>query len=432
MSSELQRVRWLTIPLVCLLTAAFVGCPPADVPRPVEEPAVEGPMVEEPIEEPAAEGPAAEEPVAEEPAVEGPMVEEPIEEPAAEPATEEVGITTDPKGPMAQAELLIELPPKYNSPDGMCLLPNGDVIVSVPNVNDRSFPAVLLRVKPDNTYEELMKSPLHPETGKAFPFGVATDEKGDLYLADLQWFANPEDPGHNSRVLWIPMEDGKPGEPKSIIEGLVVANGVLIRNGHIYVTDTTMKPGTKPLVTGVFRFRLEEAKKETIRVTQPPEDDPHCIGTFLTHNLDVGFGADGVTMDNEGNLYVSDFADGVLYKIEFEEDGTPKPPALFAKAPFMKSADGIFFDPKREVIFVADSLANAVQMVFLDGTVRTLAQDPENDGSGGRLDQPSETLVRGDELIVCNFDFPVPGGVNTKFDPPHTISVIKLPESLRD
>jgi hypothetical protein len=333
--------------------------------------------------------------------------------------------------PIAQAKLLIELPEKYNTPDGMCLLPGGDVIVSVPNVNDRRFPPVLLRVKPDNTYDEFYRCPPHPVTGQAFPFGVAADDTGDLYLTDLQWFANTENPGHNSRILWLPIVDGKPGEAKSIIEGLVVANGVLVRNGYVYVTDTTMKPGTYPLVTGVFRFPLEEAKKSTIRVTQPLERDPHCIGTFLTHNPDVPFGADGVTMDNDGNLYVSNFADGTIYKIVFEDDGTPKPPALFAKTPFMKSADGLFFDPQREVIFVADSLANAIQMVFLDGAVRTLARDPNNDGSGGRLDQPSEALVLGNELIICNFDMPVPGGVNTTFDAPHTISVIRLPEPLR-
>ncbi len=337
----------------------------------------------------------------------------------------------DPSKSLAQAELLIELPAKYNTPDALCLMPNGDVIVSVPNVNDRRYPPVLLRIRPDNTYEEFYKLPPHPATGEAYPFGVATDGK-DLFVADLQWFANPEDPGHNSRVLWIPMEDGKPGEAKSIIEGLVVANGVLVRDGYVYVTDTTMKPGTQPLVTGVFRFPLEAAKRETIRATQPLEEDPHCIGTFLTHNPDVPFGADGVAMDTQGNLYVSNFADGTIHKIAFEADGKPKPPTLFAKVPFMKSADGLFFDPKREVIFVADSLANAIQMVFLDGTVRTLAQDPDNDGSGGRLDQPSEALVRGNELIISNFDFPVPGGVNTKFDPPHTISIITLPESLRD
>ncbi len=287
MSRELNRVGPFPMPRTCLIAAVWIGCQATAVFSQAEQPASE---------------------------------------------------------PIAQAKLLIELPEKYNTPDGMCLLPGGDVIVSVPNINDRRFPPVLLRIKPDNT---------------------------------------------------------------------------------------TMKPGTYPLVTGVFRFPLEEAKKNTIRVTQPLERDPHCIGTFLTHNADVPFGADGVTMDNDGNLYVNNFADGTIHRIEFEDDATPKPPTLFAKAPFMKSADGLFFDPKREVIFVADSMANAIQMVFLDGAVRTLARDPENDGSGGRLDQPSEALVRGNELIICNFDMPVPGGVNTTFDAPHTISVIQLPESLR-
>jgi hypothetical protein len=129
---------------------------------------------------------------------------------------------------------------------------------------------------------------------------------------------------------------------------------------------------------------------------------------------------------------VSNYADGTIHKIEFAEDGTPKPPTVFAKAPFMKSADGMFYDAKRDVIFVADMMANAIQMVFLDGTVRTLAQDPASDGSGGRLSAPSEAMVRGDELIVNNFDMVIPGGVNQEFGPPHTISVIKLPESLRD
>ena len=35
----------------------------------------------------------------------------------------------------AEAKLLVELPNKYDTPDGMCLLPNGDVLVAIPNVN---------------------------------------------------------------------------------------------------------------------------------------------------------------------------------------------------------------------------------------------------------------------------------------------------------
>jgi hypothetical protein len=35
-------------------------------------------------------------------------------------------------------------------------------------------------------------------------------------------------------------------------------------------------------------------------------------------------------------------------------------------------------------------------------------------------------VVRGNEVIVSNMDFPVPGGVNTTFNKPYTMSFIKL------
>ena len=425
MTRESKQTQWLRLSVTCLFAVGLIGCGQPPPPPPSVEDVAEDLVIEFSLDEPQVERPEAK-PAAEEPAAEEPAVEEP-----AEPAADSPGIATDPKGPISRAELLIELPAKHNTPDALCLLPNGDIIVSVPNVNNREFPPALLRIKPDNTYEPFYELPPHPETGETFPFGMAVCPDGDLYVADLQWFANPEEPGHRSRVMWIPMTDGKPGEAKTIIEGLVVANAVLIRDGFVYVSDTTMKPGTQPLVSGVFRFPLEAARQNTIRVTQPLEDDPHCIGTIESHN-DVGFGADGLAMDPSGNLYVGNFADGTVHKIEFETDGTPKPPSIFARAPFMKSCDGLFYDPQREVIFVADMLANAVQLVFLDGTVRTLAQDPAGDGSGGRLSAPSEAIVRGNEVIVCNFDMVIPGGVNQEFGPPHTISVIKLPESLRD
>ena len=432
MSRKLQSVRWLAISIVGLLVAVQVGCSPAEAPRSVSEPVADELVIEMPTEDMGVEEPAAEEP-AEAPDMAEPAVEQPAEPVGAEqPANEQSSEAVDLSKPIAQAELLIQLSEKYNTPDALCLLANGDMIVTVPNVNDRSSPPALLRVKPDNTYEEFYQPPPHPVTGEAYPFGIATDGTGDLYLADLQWFANPEDPGHHARVLWIPMQDGKPGEAKTIIEGFVTVNAVLVRDGYLYLTDTIMKPGTDPLISGIFRFPLDQAKQNTIQATLPLEDDPHCIGTIETHNVEVGFGADGLAMDKDGNLYVSNYADGTIHKIEFAEDGTPKPPTIFAKAPFMKSADGMFYDAKRDVIFVADMMANAIQMVFLDGTVRTLAQDPASDGSGGRLSAPSEAMVRGDELIVNNFDMVIPGGVNQEFGPPHTISVIKLPESLRD
>jgi hypothetical protein len=35
-------------------------------------------------------------------------------------------------------------------------------------------------------------------------------------------------------------------------------------------------------------------------------------------------------------------------------------------------------------------------------------------------------LIRGREMIISNFDFPVPGGVNTKFEMPNTLSRLSL------
>ena len=40
--------------------------------------------------------------------------------------------------PLAKAELLVDLPTDLcNTPDAMCLLPDGNVILSMPNLNDR-------------------------------------------------------------------------------------------------------------------------------------------------------------------------------------------------------------------------------------------------------------------------------------------------------
>ncbi len=329
----------------------------------------------------------------------------------------------------AEVKLLMELPDECNSPDGMCLLPNNDILLSCPNVNDQKYPAVIMRITPENKREKWLDPPKHPTTGKAFPFGICVDAEGkNVYITDLQWFADTKNPGNNSRIIQIPIDaKGNPaGEPKVIVEGSVVANAVVARDGVIYFTDTTMVPGTDPLLTGVFRIPLSEAAKGPVQLKKPLEKEPHLIATLPTKNVKIGFGADGLTFDDDGNMYVTNFADGEIFKVTFDKDGKPSEPKLFAKDPVMRSSDGIFFDKKRKKFFLADSVANAVQIIDLDGKVTMLASDTNNTGAGGRLDQPCEVLLRGNELIISNLDFPIPGGVNTTFDKPYTISVIKL------
>ncbi len=361
--------------------------------------------------------------------------------------------------PLAKSMLLVELDEKYNTPDGMCLLPDGDVLVSVPNVNSYCIeyntekdgekigpaarpkhPPVIIRLTTndagDTEVTEYFKMPMHPESEKGFPFGICIDKDAkSLYITDLQWFADMDEPKPWARILRVPLDEkyNPAGEPEVVVSGAIVTNAVVIRDGKLYYTDTSMLPGTDPVISGVFC--VPEDSKD-LKIQEKRDEDPHLLCKLKTYNVKVGFGADGLTFDEEGNLYIGNFADGTLHIVKFDKEGKPTNledgfAPIFAKVPHMKSCDGIFFDKQTGKIFVADSIANAVQVVDpKTAEVVTLAQDGNVTGEGGLLDQPSEVIVRGDEVIAANMDFPVPGGVNTTWDEPYTISVIKIPESL--
>jgi len=339
----------------------------------------------------------------------------------------------EPKAKMPKkAELLVELPDHCNTPDGMAIMPDGSIILSVPNYNIKSSPAVLVKITKDNKVEPFYTVPVLPETGACRPMGICVAPSGDIYLADSQ-FTDGKEPGkpllHKSRVLRIEMKDGKPVKTVTVASGFNVANAVIIRDGYVYVSETISDIEAKPLISGVFRFKLGE---EGVQL-KPGTEDPHLIATIKTFNPDIPFGADGLTFDSKGNLYIGNFADGTTHKLVFDNDGKVTSNEIFAKADCMKSCDGIYCDLRNDKIYVADSIANAVQVILPDGSVETLAVNPESDGSNGALDQPCEVIVRGNEVIVSNMDWPVPGKepgafatVNTKFDKPYTISIIKL------
>ncbi|MBN1419412.1 MAG: hypothetical protein JXP34_11590 [Planctomycetes bacterium] len=320
--------------------------------------------------------------------------------------------------PIPTPQLLVILPDSCNTPDGMCLLAGGDIILSVPNVNDQTQEAVLMRITPDNKAELFYKMPPGPETKKAFPMGICVAANGDLYVADNQWFAGPE---YESRVLRIPMKDGKPGEAVVVVNGLVIANAVAVHDGFVYVTDSILMPDSKPLTSGVLRFKLGE---EGVSLSKPLIEDPHLVGTITTQNEKVGIGADGMTFDDAGNMYIGNFGDGLVHKFTFGADGKATG-TVFARSEGMKSADGLFYHKGTKQILVADYMANAIHAVALDGTLRTLASSPA-EAPKGAIDAPCETLVRGDEVIVSNMDMPFGDSLNQKFERPAVLSTFRL------
>lgn len=323
-----------------------------------------------------------------------------------------------------KSELLISLPTDTcNTPDGMCLLPDGNIILSVPNFNDLEQPPLLAKITPENKFEPFFKLPENPATKKPFgPLGVCVAPNGDLLVADFQMTGT-----RASRVVRIVVKDGKPVEAVPVITGFHVSNAVIVRDGYLYVSETKIDTSVTPSISGIFRFKLDQLDGEKpLALAEDELKDPHLIAKIECPDEELPLGADGLCFDKAGNLYCGNFAGAMVHKIEFDDQGKVKSNTVFAKADCMKSSDGLFFDPVKEVIYVADSRANAIQMVTLDGKVSTLAANGDTDGSDGGMDQPCEVLLRGRELIVSNMDWPVPGCINQQYNKPCTLSVIKL------
>lgn len=329
-----------------------------------------------------------------------------------------------------RAALFATLPDDCNTPDGMTLLRDGSIVVSVPNFNDKTKPPRFMRITPQRQVETFYQIPtpypgLAPGFDRIGPMGVAAAPGGDLYFADLQ----PMDVKDQQSRLWrLEVKDGRAQKMVLVASGFNVANGVAIRNGFLYVTESVLDQDAKPLASAVLRFRLGD---ENVRLKSPLRDDPRVIATFTFKDPKEQwrFGADGIAFDSKGRLYVGSFGDGKLYRITFDDAGRVTGNSTFAEAPGrMVNCDGMSLDPQTDKLYLADSAANAIQVIdCADGSVTTLvANDDVAEKTTGALDQPCEALVRGDEIIVSNMDWPFPGFKNQRHQLPATLSVIKV------
>ncbi|MDM8553969.1 hypothetical protein QUF75_04490 [Desulfococcaceae bacterium HSG7] len=348
-----------------------------------------------------------------------------------------------------KAKLLITLPTEYNTPDGAALDNNGNIILSIPNFsNDHLIkagklkepsPPVMARIDAKNkitTWYKFKAEDMHPETGKIGPMDAAFGPDGNLYIADMQIFWNGE---HKSRLLRINMKDGQPVDMDVVVEGFIVANGVTWKGDTLFVSETILAhtPKTKEgeqkpaLKSGVYAFTLNELQKGQIKLSPYSEKsaDKHLVVQFKSSNR-LGFGADGVTIDAQGNLYTAIVEDGVIYKTELDSKNKAVKTERFASDKNMASADGIVWNPVDNLIYVADFLGNGAHAVDMQGNVTTLHKNGDTDGADGSLDQPCEVIIRGNELIIVNMDMawavPAKLQVDKAVDQPYTISVIQL------
>lgn len=321
------------------------------------------------------------------------------------------------------AQLLVALPEELcNTPDGMALLPDNSFILSVPNFNNEKQPPVMMHITADNKAELWYKLPtVEGPYPIIYPMGVCRAPNGDLYLADMQ---SNKSMAQKSRMWRIVVKDGKPDKLVLVASGFIVANGTMVHDNHVYITESVLEDGSHPLTSAILRFNLDE---ENVQLKVPLKDDPHVIATFKSYRNDWRFGADGLTFDSKGNLYVNLFGEGEIWKVEFDAQGKVKSNKLFAKTPCMVTCDGMACDPRTDLIYVPDSARNAIRIIHPDGTVSTLARNGDvKDKRQGALTQPCECMVRGNTIVASNMNWPFPGFTTTQHRLPATLSVVQL------
>jgi YD repeat-containing protein len=216
-------------------------------------------------------------------------------------------------------ELLVTLPTEHvNTPDAMCLLPDGNLILTVPNFNNLEQQPLLMKITPENQAEVFYMLPDHPETGEPFgSLGVWPAPDGDLFVCDYQMTADGM-----GRVVRILVEDGRAVGSRPVITGFNIPNGLITRGEHLYVADTQLDASQTPVISGVFRFALADLEgDEPVKLAENLLEDTHLLGTIETHDETLPLGADGLCFDKAGNLYVSNFADGTVHRFEFDDDG---------------------------------------------------------------------------------------------------------------
>lgn len=328
---------------------------------------------------------------------------------------------------MRESRLFCVLPDYVCTPDGMAVDRQGRLVLSCPNYAQDTMSGCVVRIDSEGHVEKWFDVPVHPETGVARNMGIAFDEEGNVYLCDNQGWSEREDLLYKGRILKLTVdEQGNIQKTTVVARHMEHPNGIRIRNGYLYVTQSYLHPVQNPdgkLVSCVYRFGLEE---EEISITNTLEDR-HLFAAFTTHNPACQYGADGIAFDQAGNLYVGNFGDGAVYRITFNEDGSVKENQVFAQNPSeLQSTDGMIFDEEGN-LYIADFSANAIARIDPSGKVERIAQSPDCTGVDGGLDQPGEPVVWNGKLIVSCFDLVTgPDKVNTKHEMPATLVELSL------
>lgn len=94
------------------------------------------------------------------------------------------------------------------------------------------------------------------------------------------------------------------------------------------------------------------------------------------------FGANGIVFNKQDRrLYVDDTDFGTVFRVKVAQDGSPGPLELFVSDPRLAGADGLAFDDKGH-LYLAANIQNQIARIDRNGNIEIVAQ-------GAPLDTPS-------------------------------------------
>jgi sugar lactone lactonase YvrE len=191
------------------------------------------------------------------------------------------------------------------------------------------------------------------------------------------------------RIKKADLNPAKPGKAETFATGTEGANGIAFdKNGILYVS-------------GGRNGKIYRIGKNGGAAEDWAQIELHTR-TLPDGKTQQAIPANGMVFDKKGEiLYVADTARGAVWKVSVEAGGKAGKPVMVAQSPLLEGADGPDFDPQGR-LWVAANERNAIVTVTLDGKVEEIAK---ND-SKGPLEFPTSVVFVGNTAYVSNFDTP--------------------------
>ena len=345
------------------------------------------------------------------------------------------------KGPAANRPTLFKtFGSIVNTPEGLALDKDGNLYLSAINGVDPSYSGhIWKRCASTGKWSVFAVTRTDTKSGKSFPQGIVFGDDGHLYYAENQYFANRN---YASTVRRIVIENGEPLRCETVVEHVMLPNGLRWRDGALYFSESFAHHG------GKFGGALYRIPAADLRADKPArlldkdqmDKDPYCLGfvptrLFSRNGIDpldnkvhiYTAGPDGIDFDAAGNLYTGSFGDGRFWRLKALGNGKFGQPELLDDKT-MVCCDGIVHDAKNDRIICTAAAQNAIYAWDVaKGKMELVWANGDNDGATGLLDQPSELIYLPDgRLVVVNIDAPSAGMINSGADAVHTLSVISF------